>query len=129
MAELKTYLTYGEQVARLQSRGMDVGDLASAEETLRRINYYRLSGYWYPFRQKSTDGRTDTFYPGTTLADVVALYEFDARLRAATFTALAPIELPFGLCSATNWGESIPALINARSSLARELGGSPTTSG
>ncbi|WP_336642391.1 Abi family protein [Microbacterium sp. MMO-56] len=38
---------------------------------LQRINYYRLSGYWYPFRQKTTDGRGDHFYPGVVPRSVV----------------------------------------------------------
>ena len=64
---------------------IDVGDRKRAADVLRRVNYYRLSGYWYPFRQQIGGGRVDDFYPGTRLDDVVALYEFDARLRAATF--------------------------------------------
>ncbi|WP_336633687.1 MULTISPECIES: Abi family protein [unclassified Microbacterium] len=42
-----------------------------AAEILQRINYYRLSGYWYPFRQKTTDGRGDHFYPGVVPRSVV----------------------------------------------------------
>ena len=72
---------------------MDVGDRSDAVITLTRVNYYRLSGYWYPFRRQTADAREDGFYPGTKLSDVVALYDFDARLRADTFTSLAPIEL------------------------------------
>lgn len=91
--QVKAYLSYDDQVDRLALRGMDVGDHDSAVGVLRRINYYRLSGYWYPFRQQIGGVRADDFYPGTRLDDVVALYEFDARLRAATFSVLAPIEL------------------------------------
>lgn len=73
---------------------MDVGDRTTAVSTLKRVNYYRLSGYWYPFRVASRQGpRTSDFYPNTRLSDVLALYEFDARLRTATFAALTPIEL------------------------------------
>ena len=77
----------------LAGRGMDMGDRDAAVETLRRVNYYRLSGYWYPFRRKTPSGCEDGFYAGTRFDDVVALYEFDVRLRAATFASLAPIEL------------------------------------
>ncbi|MDO5093101.1 MAG: Abi family protein [Propionibacteriaceae bacterium] len=72
---------------------MDVGDRDDAVATLRRVNYYRFSGYWFPFRKITAAGRGDVFYPGTRFRDVVALYDFDARLRAATFSALMPIEL------------------------------------
>lgn len=91
--EVKAYRRYDEQVALLAQRGMDVGHRDQAADVLRRVNYYRLSGYWYPFRRRTSAGRGDDFAAGTRLDDVVALYEFDARLRAATFSVLAPIEL------------------------------------
>lgn len=87
------HLSYQDQVELLAARGMDVGNRDRAAAVLQRVNYYRLSGYWYPFREQVKDQRSDDFYPGTRLDDVVALYEFDARLRAATFSVLAPIEL------------------------------------
>ena len=90
---VKGFKTYAEQVEILAGRGMDMGDRDAAAETLRRVNYYRLSGYWYPFRKHATSGRVDDFYAGARFSDVMALYEFDARLRAATFAALAPVEL------------------------------------
>lgn len=92
--DVKAYRTYGEQIDLLVRRGMHVPDRDAAAELLRRVNYYRLSGYWYPFRRQAGPGRrTDDFSPGTRLDDIVALYEFDGRLRAATFAVLAPIEL------------------------------------
>lgn len=91
--DVKAYKTYAEQVEILAGRGMDMGDRDAAVETLRRVNYYRLSGYWYPFRKQTPSGREDDFYVGARFSDVVALYEFDMRLRAATFAALAPVEL------------------------------------
>ncbi len=94
MAEqVKSYKTYDEQVDLLLRRGMLIEDRAVAAKTLARVNYYRLSGYWYPFRVQREDGRADDFYPDTRFDDVVALYEFDAKLRGATFEALMPIEL------------------------------------
>lgn len=91
--EVKGYKTYEQQVDLLEGRGMDMGDRESAAGMLRRVNYYRLSGYWYPFRKLTASGREDTFYTGTRFSDVVALYDFDARLRVATFAALTPVEL------------------------------------
>lgn len=91
--DVKAFKTYAQQVETLAGRGMDMGDRESAVATLRRVNYYRLSGYWYPFRKQTPAGRQDDFYAGTQFSDVVALYEFDARLRAATFAALVPVEL------------------------------------
>ncbi|MGK0722005.1 hypothetical protein [Leucobacter sp. W1478] len=43
--EVKGYKTYEQQVDLLEGRGMDMGDREGAAEMLRRVNYYRLSGY------------------------------------------------------------------------------------
>ncbi len=72
--DVKGYKTHGEQVDLLAQRGMDVGDRDGAVRALGRINYYRLSGYWYPFRRREGTDRGDDFYPGTRLEDVIALY-------------------------------------------------------
>lgn len=93
VVDVKAYKSCIQQVEILADRGMDMGDQEFAVATLRRVNYYRLSGYWYPFRRQAPDGRHDDFYAGTRFSDVVALYDFDSRLRAATFAALAPVEL------------------------------------
>lgn len=93
MTPVKSFKTYDEQVDILVERGMQIPDRESAIEYLARINYYRLSGYWYPFRRMSDGRRIDEFYPGTTFPDVIALYDFDSRLRTTTFDALASIEL------------------------------------
>jgi abortive infection bacteriophage resistance protein len=93
MAAVKQYLSYDEQVTRLRDRGMDVGNPGEAAAMLKRISYYRLSGYWYPFRRLVDGERLDTFFEGTTLADVSALYNFDSGLRAMTLAGLSQIEL------------------------------------
>lgn len=91
--EAKKFSSYEQQVHLLQARGMDVGEQDAAVETLRTVSYYRLSGYWYPFRQLVNGKRTDVFYRGTTLANVVQLHQFDSNLRAMAFASLTPIEL------------------------------------
>lgn len=91
----KAFSTHGEQIALLRARGMDLAEDTAARRILERVNYYRLSGYWYPFRAPSPEGndRLDHFIAGTTFDDVVALYDFDERLRTAVFAALTSIEL------------------------------------
>ncbi|EJI85482.1 Abi family protein [Alishewanella aestuarii B11] len=49
----KPWLSYNEQLALLESRGLLITDRAAALEYLERIGYYRLSGYWYAFRERS----------------------------------------------------------------------------
>src|SRR5699024_12680246 len=65
----------------------------TARTTLPRVTYYRLSEFLHAFRTQSETWRADDLYPGTRLSDVIALYDFDARLRTATFSVLPPIEL------------------------------------
>lgn len=90
---VKEFRSYREQLELLTSRGMEIDDTDGAVEQLRRVSYYRLSGYWYPFRAIVDGRRSDRFVEGTRLVDVVALYEFDERLRTTVFDALAPVEL------------------------------------
>ena len=108
----KSFKTYEEQVDLLIRRGMCVADRERAIEKLRRVNYYRLSGYWYPFRmcKPDGDGRSDRFLPGSAFDDVVALYDFDARLRVAVLAALAPVELSMRALVGHALGEVDPCI-------------------
>lgn len=90
---VKDFKTYDEQVDLLLSRGMVIDDRDVAIAQLLRVSYYRLSGYWYPLRRLTDGKRENQFLPGTTLADVISLYDFDVSLRTATFNALSPVEL------------------------------------
>ena len=58
----KPPLTIGEQVELLLSRGM-TGDTACISNRLVMANYYRLSGYWYPFPSNCADRREETLPP------------------------------------------------------------------
>ncbi len=88
----KSWLSIDDQIARTVDRGM--ADAADHRDAFEQIGYYRLSGYWYPFRRVATDGsRLDGFYPEATFADVLALYDFDSRLRGAVWHAVGAVEL------------------------------------
>lgn len=104
----KPWISYAEQLANLKQRGLIVTDDHKALSYLERIGYYRLSGYWYPFRERSEiccpidgtkkKGKTDRmaldqFKPGTTFAQAVKLYVFDKRLRLLVLDALERIEI------------------------------------
>lgn len=62
---------------------------------LEQVNYYRLSGYWYPLRRmvENSPHRSDEFVDGTTFEQVTALYDFDERLRSRVFQTVSTIEL------------------------------------
>lgn len=97
----KPHLSVADQVNLLENRGMIIADRARAERYLRRLGYYRLSGYWYPARQttmtivnnKAVFVAEDTFRPGTTFERAVELYVFDKRLRLLFLDAIERIEV------------------------------------
>ncbi|MFD2471419.1 Abi family protein [Amycolatopsis silviterrae] len=91
--EPKPHCTYEKQLELLKERGMRIDDDAAALALLERAGYYTLSGYSYPFRMTASDGsRTDRFFPGTSITQVRALWEFDHRLRSAAFAAIQHVE-------------------------------------
>jgi abortive infection bacteriophage resistance protein len=68
-------------------RGM-AGDRALMMERLSVVNYYRLSGYWFPFRNPD-----DSFKPGTTFDSIWERYVFDRRLRLMVMDAIERFEV------------------------------------
>lgn len=90
----KTALTYSDQIALLEHRGMVIADHASAEAILSRVSYYRLSAYWHPFKLPTSAGAApSSLVPGTTFETVVALYDFDRQLRLLVLDALERVEV------------------------------------
>jgi len=93
----KPYLTLDQQVALLQGRGMGIQDVLKAKHYLQRLGYYRLSGYWYPFRQSRIEATgaavLDNFRAGTEFSHAVDLYVFDKKLRLLMMDALERIEV------------------------------------
>lgn len=81
-----------DQLSLLRQRGMAVGNVALAEHALSHISYYRLRAYWLYF-EADPDAGVHTFRPGTTFEAVLALYEFDRRLRLMLMDALERIEV------------------------------------
>lgn len=57
-----------------------------------RIGYYRLTGFCLPFQFPNKPNRRH-FRPGTTLAHILSLYDFDTELRALAGIALEKIEV------------------------------------
>ena len=56
-----------EQIAKLESRGMSIGDKDKAKECLLDIGYFRLGFYWFPFEKSYPRkiNRTHEFKEGT----------------------------------------------------------------
>lgn len=77
---------------------MAIENREEAIESLAKVNYYRLSGYWHALRQTERDasGETtpvDQFREGVRFDDVVALYEYDRRLRSIALPHLSQLEV------------------------------------
>lgn len=115
----KPPLTFIQQLQKLKTKGLHVNDDVEALRQLASVSYYRLSGYWYPFRHKDRHGNlTGSLIPGTTIKKVLDLYEFDRRLRILVMDAIERVEVavrtqltyhighaygPFGHTSAANF--------------------------
>ncbi|WP_397596992.1 Abi family protein [Silanimonas sp.] len=111
MSYEKPWKSYSDQLDQLIARGLGVTDRSKALDCLERIGYYRLSGYWFAFRQRSaacvvlgSNGRKpervrveslalDDFKPGASFQAAVDLYVFDKRLRLLALDALERIEV------------------------------------
>jgi abortive infection bacteriophage resistance protein len=87
MKYTKPPLTIDQQVHLLQSRGME-GDPSRIARRLKVVNYYRLSGYWYPFRNPD-----ESFYPGTHIDEIWSRYMFDRKMRLLVMDAIERIEV------------------------------------
>lgn len=88
---IKSFKTYADQVCILKDRGMIIDDPQMAETILSTINYYRLSGYWYPFMDK----KHSKFIRKISFQDILELYNYDMRLRMYLFNQLSKIEIAF----------------------------------
>ncbi len=97
----KSWLSFEQQLISLKSKGMLIDNDVAALSYLERVGYYRLSGYWYPFRQfdddilndKITNKRLGVFVDNTHFRDIVALYVFDKKIRLLALDALERIEM------------------------------------
>jgi len=65
MIQVKPATTYKEQIEKLRSKGCIINNDAKAKKILSKINYYRLSAYFLPFKNP------DSSYKKTTNFDTV----------------------------------------------------------
>lgn len=83
----KPALTPEQQAELLMSRGLQ-GERGDIIRRLNSVNYYRLSGYWYTFREPN-----DQFRAGTSIRIVWDHYVFDRKLRLLVMDAVERIEV------------------------------------
>jgi abortive infection bacteriophage resistance protein len=92
--ELKPHFDWDSQLLRLRQRGLFIDDESSALEALMHHNYYRLRGYFHVFLsdEKSLSG-VELFKPQTRMDDLIAIMDFDFKLRSLLFEVIAQFEL------------------------------------
>lgn len=108
----KAALSFSDQLAQLEQRGLVVADRDRALHWLQHVSYYRLSAYFLPFKVG------ENFRQGTEFNDIAGLYIFDRKLRLLVLDAIERIEValrtvityevghaygPFGHASAGNF--------------------------
>ncbi|XOV67583.1 MAG: Abi family protein [Fluviicola sp.] len=78
-----------ELIVKLREKNLEISqeDEIPLKNYIRSIGYYRLSGYFKPFK---TDGR---FNDGTNYKHIIDLYTFDKELRLMSLHALKTIEI------------------------------------
>lgn len=119
MRYTKPALTFSDQAQLLIDRGLVVEDKNELVECLRRVNYYRLSAYWYPFKVIDPVTQHERFLPNTSFQMIWRRYIFDRELRLLVMDAIEHIEVailrtrmveqftllhgPFGYCDLANF--------------------------
>lgn len=83
----KEFKTIEQQIAILESRGLQIPDRILAGDFLYRNNYYRVSGYSLTLRNH------DVFAPNATFQNVIDIYRFDYNLRHILLKYIELIEV------------------------------------
>lgn len=84
----KPATTFDEQLELLKRRNCLVSDPVFCKQVLEKVNYYRFSAYFLPFRLP--DGN---YRKGTSFHQVYRIYEFDRKMRRILFSAIEQIEV------------------------------------
>lgn len=89
----KPALTIADQITRLQAIGLAISNVAEAQRALRFIGYFRLKGYFLNFMPPQASGAPRQFNAGTTLKQVIDLYQFDRKLRVLVMDEIERLEV------------------------------------
>ena len=87
----KTAKTYAEQLQKLKDRGLEINSDEKALHLLKKLSYYRLSGYWHPLL--NTPKSQHKFKEGSNFQTAFKLYRFDRDLRIFIMKELEKIEV------------------------------------
>lgn len=87
--DLKKPKTFDEQIDKLIEHGCAFMDRAQAVKTLKQANYYRLSAYFLPFKERDNS----TYKAGTNFEKIYDIYEFDQRIAILLYDLIEEIEV------------------------------------
>lgn len=109
---MKSFATHDEQLAILKSRGLAIEDEAAARRVLSRDNYYALiDGYKEPFLERDETKNPygeELYETGTTFNHILALYQFDRKLRLLVLGELLKFERSIKSKLAYRFSERFP---------------------
>lgn len=89
--ELKPALTYEQQILRLRNtHNLTIEDEDRAIEILKRVTYYRLTGYGLG---QTKPLNKEEYVDGTTLEQIYQLYKFDSAFRNLLIHVIEQIEI------------------------------------
>lgn len=91
MFYLKKYSSPIDLVLLLKSRGLIINDESKAINYIKRIGYYRLSAYFYPFLIYPK--KLHKFKLGASFDKTISVYRFDRQLRLLIFNHIEKIEV------------------------------------
>lgn len=84
----KPPLTFEDQIAKLEKRGLKIRDNDHTKKFLHGVSYYRLSAYFLPYQLIK-----DQFNEGVDFHQIQRTYEFDRDLRLLVFDCIERIEI------------------------------------
>jgi len=88
MKPVKPPITYKEQLEKFRSRGCIIENEEEAIDILTKVNYYRLTAYFLPFKMPN-----GSYKQGTNFKSIYRIYEFDRKIRHIIFSAIEEIEV------------------------------------
>ena len=89
---VKAWLSYQEQVSRLQERGLVISDVHACESFLSEVGYYRFSGY-FRYWQKDPEYGDDRFRNGVGLDVIEGIYRKECEVADVIFAAIRRVEI------------------------------------
>ena len=109
--EMKPHFDWNSQLHRLRQRGLEIDDDSTALAVLKHHNYYRLRGYFHVFLSDETSNSgVELFKPETRMSDLIALMDFDFKLRSLLFEVITQFELSLRTAFAYHGGNISPEI-------------------